>query len=362
MDALDFIARKYFGKPLVPGAGLLDHSDAYMAAYKKSYPDTAVAQCWPHIARKCTKGEYFPKNWDHFNEAMKHITAIHFALTPEMARLLADEAGELWDAWKGKKYMNKFWNSYCSGQWLNWSVGHLNTMFATPNQNTQEAWHRQLKDNRIPGLMNGSTETVFAHAIPQLVTLDGVLVPSELCYEVPAMYREALVKADWFVSHKDTHIHPFRDTNGDIAYYVLKRHNAGKYKRISARLIEMFEAALRGEKDRRIKDYDHLKDVCQAIHYVVAEEEEGAVPSCEGNPAGLSCFCKGYAANGYCSAIIAVNTVLKKYDVRRGLGLIAGTKGKAKHGGNRMYIPKALERLQCVAPDSSEEEDSSDEE
>ena len=73
---------------------------------------------------------------------------------------------------------------------------------------------------------------------------------------------------------------------------------------------------------------------------------------------------KGYARNGICSAIIAVNTTVKLYDVRRGLGLIGGGNGKGKWGGNRQRLPKALERLQCVAPDSSDEEpeDSSDEE
>ena len=80
--------------------------------------------------------------------------------------------------------MNKFWNSYCCGAWLNWSVGHCNVPLATPNQNMIEAWHRQLKKNRIPGLMNASTETCFAKALPQLVELDGILIPSKLCFEV----------------------------------------------------------------------------------------------------------------------------------------------------------------------------------
>ena len=56
-----------------------------------------------------------------------------------------------------------------------------------------------------------------------------------------------------------------------------------------------------------------------------------------------------------------MNTTVKLYDVRRGLGLIGGGNGKGKWGGNRQRLPKALERLQCVAPDSSDG-DSSDEE
>ena len=101
---------------------------------------------------------------------------------PEMAQLITTEAGALWDAWGTQ--MNKFWNSYCCAPWLNWSVGHCNIPLATPNQNTIEAWHRQLKKNRIPGLMNASTETCFAKALPQLVELDGILIPSKLCFEV----------------------------------------------------------------------------------------------------------------------------------------------------------------------------------
>ena len=99
-----------------------------------------------------------------------------------MAQLITTEAGALWDAWGTQ--MNTFWNSYCLTPWLNWSVGHCNIPLATPNQNTIEAWHRQLKKNRIPGLMNASTETCFAKALPQLVELDGILIPSTLCFEV----------------------------------------------------------------------------------------------------------------------------------------------------------------------------------
>ena len=72
------------------------------------------------------------------------------------------------------------------------------------------------------------------------------------------MYRAALEKADWLVSHADSHIRPFKDLNGDTGFYVLKRHNSGKYKKITKTLLEKFEKALAGEKDRHIEDYKEL--------------------------------------------------------------------------------------------------------
>ena len=99
------------------------------------------------------------------------------------------------------------------------------------------------------------------------------------------------------------------------------------------------------------------------MHFVSVPFDGFDAPPCEGNPAGYVCVCKGYKTNGYCSAILAINNILKKYDVHRAMGLIAGAAGKGKNGGNRKKLPKALERLQCTAPDAdSSDADSSDEE
>ena len=37
-----------------------------MSGYKTVWPDMPLAQCWPHIACKVRKGEYFSKTWTHF--------------------------------------------------------------------------------------------------------------------------------------------------------------------------------------------------------------------------------------------------------------------------------------------------------
>ena len=62
----DHIAQKYYGKRLLPGIGLLDHCEGFMAGYKSVWPDMPVAQCWPHISCKFRKGEYASKKWRHF--------------------------------------------------------------------------------------------------------------------------------------------------------------------------------------------------------------------------------------------------------------------------------------------------------
>ena len=67
---------KYFGKTLEPGAMMLDHSDAFRAAFMKKYSVLGTfGQCWPHIIRKFVEGEYVKKTWAHFDEAKEHLTA-----------------------------------------------------------------------------------------------------------------------------------------------------------------------------------------------------------------------------------------------------------------------------------------------
>ena len=83
--------------------------------------------------------------------------------------------------------------------------------------------------------------------------------------QVPAMYTLSLEKALWLAAHQSTHIKAVRTNDGEIAYFVLSRENSGRYERLSNRLIEMYEAALVGEKEARIQDYDHLVQAGGAI-------------------------------------------------------------------------------------------------
>ena len=48
----------------------------------------------------------------------------------------------------------------------------------------QESWHKTILGSKIPGMFKGSTEHVFTHAIPQLVSIDGLDLPNRLTFDM----------------------------------------------------------------------------------------------------------------------------------------------------------------------------------
>ena len=70
----------------------------------------------------------------------------------------------------------------------------------------QESWHKTILGSKIPGMFKGSTEHVFTHAIPQLVSIDGIDLPSRLTFETSVVPRAVLQRAAWYVKRQETHI------------------------------------------------------------------------------------------------------------------------------------------------------------
>ena len=114
------------------------------------------------------------------------------------------------------------------------------------------------------------------------------------------------------------------------------------------RLIEIYNELLDGRKDARIKDYTHLKDFALSFHLVMEESESQPVPKCEANPAQLDCpTCKGFKGVGICSHVIAINHILKKFNVRAELATI-GQAASKKSGGNTIRPPPALQKVHVL--------------
>jgi hypothetical protein len=360
IDALNFLAVQVFGKGLEPGACVSDHCDAYRNAFKRGFPDAELLQCWPHISRKFQEGEYVSTTWEHFDEAKGDLYALHLARSPEMWDLLLSECGKRWDKWGGDK-MKTFWNSNCIEPWSNWHMGRADVVFCTPSQNAQESWHKQLLLSKIPGMFRGSTETVFMVALPQLIIMDGLLMPTVLPFSVPAIPKEMLVKALYYIDNQDTHVWTFQDEREDKhSFYVLKKDNEYGAKKITTKLIELFEAARYGEKDKRIKDHASLLAVCDVLHVVRYPSDGQLALPCEGNPAGLECLaCKSCKQVGICSHVLTINHMMKLFNVRFQLKSVQTNALKKKAGlmGNFRKAPvPALQREPQVEPDSSDEE------
>ena len=84
--------------------------------------------------------------------------------------------------------------------------------------------------------------------------------------------------------------------------------------------------------------------------------EEYGVPVCEGNPANLDCpTCKAFKGVGICSHVLAINHILKKFNMRYQSAEIGKRTDKKNKGGEKKT--PALTRITQREPDSSDEED-----
>ena len=211
--------------------------------------------------------------------------------------------------------------------------------------------------SKIPGMFRGSTEFVFSTSLPELIEIDGVQIASRLQFDVPAIPRKMIEKAIWYVENRNTHVHAFRMPDESIGYYILRKDSYGRYRKIEPRLLEMFNKACSGERDKRIKDLGHLAEVCTCLHVVNEEVEQWPVPRCELNPARLDCLsCKCFKSYGICSHVLAVNHILKYVNLRRELMEI-GKSAAGRKGGDFKSVAPALERQKQREPDSSDEEE-----
>ena len=96
---------------------------------------------------------------------------------------------------------------------------------------------------------------------------------------------------------------------------------------------------------------------CRAIHWVYPAVKEYPPPQCEGNPMGFTCHaCKSFKGHGICSHVLAINHMLKSFNVRYQL-LTIGKAASKKSGGNIKKVLPALEKAPRREPDSSDEEE-----
>ena len=190
--------------------------------------------------------------------------------------------------------------------------------------------------------------------------MDGLLKPTTIPFEVPAIPKRMLENARWYIDHQATHVYAFRDNQGNPAFLLLSKSAANGATQINQRLRQMFHKALCGEKDGRIKDLDTLIGTCQSMHMVCAPADGYEVLECSGNPCMYDCpGCKSFKGVGICSHVLAINHIVQKFNVRYELKSIqttASKKAAAKSGKyNHRPLP-ALKRAHVPEPDSSDEE------
>ena len=80
-------------------------------------------------------------------------------------------------------------------------------------------------------------------------------MPTRLPFHVPALPRGMLEKAKWYVEHEDTHImkvydyeHPdYTEDDPACKWFVLRKDNPGKYKKLTDQLVDTYEVSVHGE-------------------------------------------------------------------------------------------------------------------
>ena len=164
----------------------------------------------------------------------------------------------------------------------------------------------------------------------------------------------------WYVTNQATHVEAFEMADGVPAFYVMSRSNAGGAKRFTKKHHEMFQRAMLGELDSRIKDLASLIQVCQSVHIVCTPADGYEVLTCDGNPCKYECLaCKTFKGVGICSHVLAINHILQKFNLRYELKQLQtrASKKQAAKGGNTKRPLPALQRAPVAQPDSSDEED-----
>ena len=96
-------------------------------------------------------------------------------------------------------------------------------MLATPSNQTQESWHKQLILKKIPGapgMFKARTAFVINTMLPQLAKIVGLSMASKFQFEVETFPREMVILR---LYGKSTHFHQAKGRHGDIFYYLSRQ-------------------------------------------------------------------------------------------------------------------------------------------
>ena len=112
--------------------------------------------------------------------------------------------------------------------------------------------------------------------MPQLIKLNGVLIPSVLQLDVPAIPTAIYKKASKYVDARDTRIRIFEgDGEGEYIYYFLSM-SQNKCSKFTTALHGQYQSMLDGKRSRGISELKRLMEILGAFHVVWDPEFSGA--------------------------------------------------------------------------------------
>ena len=113
-------------------------------------------------------------------------------------------------------------------------------------------------------------------ALPQLIKLDGVLIPSVLQFDVPAIPTAMYRKASKYVNAQDQRIRIFEgEANGEYIYYFLSMSQT-KHTKYTTALAGQYQSLLDGKRPRGITQVQRFIEILDCFHVVWESTFSGA--------------------------------------------------------------------------------------
>ena len=112
-------------------------------------------------------------------------------------------------------------------------------------------------------------------ALPELVKMDGAVIPEELLFSVPGVPGAMYHKAIWYSKRKQERLHVLED-NGVYWFYLLSTQHK-TWKKIDGLLVSRYNALLMGLKPKGITHLESMMDLAHAVHCRVLDPHGAAM-------------------------------------------------------------------------------------
>lgn len=122
-----------------------DHCAASAAAAANCFPAAIIANCYPHLIRKCKEKRHLLKDSSLIDTFLEDVVRLHLASSKEIFVALSSATLKHWEQQGEKEYANWFKNVYLHKRWCNFCIGSL-PVGVQPDNNCLESLNKVVKN------------------------------------------------------------------------------------------------------------------------------------------------------------------------------------------------------------------------
>jgi len=122
-----------------------DHCAASAAAATICFPAAIIANCYPHLIRKCREKKNLLKDPSLLNKFLEDVVRLHLACSNEIFIALSTATLKHWENQGERDYASWFKNVYLHKRWCNFCIGSL-PVGVQPDNNSLESLNRVVKN------------------------------------------------------------------------------------------------------------------------------------------------------------------------------------------------------------------------